>query len=164
MTTINLDTRMKTINLNTTNTLLDKTPFLNTDIPTIREDIRKNINILTNNLTTFASDSIQQNALEQLNTNKNKGITNNRKSYYESQQYDNLVSWAKTFRAIYYVLAVMIILILFLSQNNFGLYFRIFLTVCFIIYPFVIDIIYSFFVKVLEYIAVFFPHNVYKKL
>ena len=155
---------MTTINLDITNTLLNKKPFLNTDIDTIKQDITQNINVLTNELTIFASDNIQQNALEQLNTNKNKGITNNRKSYYEAQQYDNLVSWAKSFQAIYYVLAVIIILILFLSQNSFGLYFRIFLTVCFIVYPFVIDIMYSLIVKCWSYITVFFPHNVYKKL
>lgn len=155
---------MTTINLDITNTLLNKTPFLESDIPTIQIDITSNIDILKNELTTFARDNIQQNALEQLNTNKNKGITNNRKSYYEAQQYDKLVSWANTFRAVYYVLALMIILILFLSQNSFGLYFRIFLTVCFIIYPFVIDIIYSFFVRVWTFINLFIPRNVYKKL
>jgi hypothetical protein len=155
---------MTTINLDTTNELLNKRPFLKTDIDFIQIDISNNIDILKNELTNYASENIQQNALEKLNANKNKGITNNRKSYYEAQQYDILVSWAKTFRAIYYVLALMIILILFLSQNSFGLYFRIFLTVCFIIYPFVIDIIYSFIVRVWSYITVFFPHNVYKKL
>lgn len=155
---------MTTINLDTTNALLNKTPFLKTDINVIQENISNNIVILKNELTKYASDNIQQNALEKLNATKNKGITNNRKSYYEAQQYESLVSWSKTFRSIYYVLALMIILILFLSQNSFGLYFRIFLTVCFIIYPFIIDIIYSFIVNVLSYIAVFFPHNVYKKL
>lgn len=90
--------------------------------------------------------------------------TNNRKSYYESQQYDSLIFWNTRFFMVYYILAVMSILILFLSKNTFGLYFRIFLACCFIIYPFVINYIYSFFVGVWSFVSLFLPHNVYKKL
>ena len=82
------------------------------------DELKDNIDILNfkindyaNQLSLYASLQEIYNTYSDMDLKKNtdkakKGITNDRKSYYEAQEYDNLISWYSTFWWIYYILAI----------------------------------------------------------
>jgi hypothetical protein len=92
--------------------------------------------------------------------------TLNRKSFYESQQYSNLMIWNFWIVSIYYVLAIVLVIILFVSENQFQLSTnqKGFATVVLLTYPYVISYIISPVIWVYNFIISFIPYNVYNNL
>lgn len=93
-----------------------------------------------------------------LNTDK---ITNNRKSFYESQGYDVLNSWYKLFKWIYIFLIVIYILGMFLSNSSYSFVARICILVALILYPLVINYIVIFVYSIMLRIYSLMPKNAY---
>lgn len=95
-------------------------------------------------------------------TNKQDMDTLNRKSFYESQQYSNLMIWNFWIVALYYVLAIVLVIILFVSNNQFQLsmYQKVFASVILLAYPYII----SYIIASIKWFYRIVPHNVYNKI
>jgi hypothetical protein len=91
-------------------------------------------------------------------------LTNDRKTYYESEAIDNIKLWHKFFMYCYYILIVAFIITIFVSTGEYSRIKQLVVTIILIAYPFIIDPlvkwIYSMYLS-LENNA---PSNVYMKL
>ena len=92
----------------------------------------------------------------------NDVLTNDRKSFYETQEYDVLDWWYTLFIYVYYILVVVFVLGLFFSPNQMSTYKKIGLLILFIIYPFIIDYIFTFVMKIINDIKQLLPKDVYR--
>jgi len=76
-------------------------------------------------------------------------VTNDRKSYYKSQEYDKLNSWYRLLKWIYIFLIIIYILGMFLSRSNYSILSKIGILIVLILYPFIINyivvLIYNFY-------------------
>lgn len=88
-------------------------------------------------------------------------LTNDRKSYYEIQEYDNLVTWNSRFLYFYYFCVILFIVGLFFLPNQFTNIQKAIFIIIFVIYPFIIDYITSFLSKIINIIQSYLPKNVY---
>ena len=103
---------------------------------------------------------------ELTNTNKQDADTLNRKSFYESQEYSNLIVWNFWILALYYLLAIVLSIILFVSDNQFQLttYQKGGATVMLLTYPYVINYLISHVVWLYRFVVSFTSNNVYNNL
>lgn len=141
-------------------------------------ELKDNIDVLNFKINDYANQLSLYNSLKEIyntysdmdlkkNTDKaKKGITNDRKSYYEAQEYDNLISWYSTFWWIYYILAITCSLIIFLSisPDTISFTFKCIISVFIFAYPFIISYIIFPFVALYNFLYHFFPKNVYKSI
>jgi hypothetical protein len=99
-------------------------------------------------------------------TNNQDTDTLNRKSFYESQEYSNLLIWNFWIVALYYVLAIVLVIILFISENQFQLtnYQKGAATILLLAYPYVISYIIAPIMWAYEFIISFIPYNVYNNI
>ena len=87
-------------------------------------------------------------------------VTNDRKSFYEMQGYDNLYGWYKFFLWIYIILVVAFGIACFLVNSGYSNTHKFLILVALIIYPFVIHIIVLFLIKKGNYLYSFIvPKN-----
>ena len=102
----------------------------NFDFSIIKVDLENNFNLLRSKI----------DIITDVNDNVTKSIsTNDRKSFYESQQYDYLVTWNTRLWYFYYLVAIILIFILFLSKNTLEFNYKIAASVGLVIYPFTIS-------------------------
>jgi len=91
-------------------------------------------------------------------------ITNDRKTYYESEAIDNVKMWHKFLIAVYYILVAAFVITVIMSEGEYSRIKQLIVTIILIAYPFIIDPvvkwIYSMYLS-LENNA---PSNVYMKL
>lgn len=91
-------------------------------------------------------------------------LTNNRKTYYETEALHGLQNWNTFFWYIYYICFILFLLGIILAPNSVPRYISIIIACFILIYPYVIEgIIY----KVKEYFNIFYkiyPKNVYNNL
>jgi hypothetical protein len=79
-----------------------------------------------------------------VNDNVTKSIsTNDRKSFYESQQYDYLVTWNTRLWYFYYLVAIILIFILFFSKNALEFNYKIAASIGLIIYGLIPKNVYN---------------------
>ena len=92
--------------------------------------------------------------------------TLNRKSFYESQEYDNLLVWDLRLTVLYYILAVILIIILFMTQNQFQLTIkeRLFISLLVLIYPHIVNYFITPIIAVYRFFTQFVPKNVYNSI
>jgi hypothetical protein len=74
-------------------------------------------------------------------------ITNDRKSFYEMQGYENLSGWYKFFLWIYIILVVAFFIACFFVNSGYSNIRKFLILIALIIYPFVIHIIVLFLIK-----------------
>jgi len=91
-------------------------------------------------LTEYLNTLNEENAVLQkkIEDAKSDIITNDRKSYYESQGYDVLVTWFYLYCAIYLILLVVFLLGIFLSPTNYSYTAKIAILIVFVGYPFIV--------------------------
>ena len=91
-------------------------------------------------------------------------LTNDRKTYYETQEYDNLLKWRTRFLWVYYALVIVFILGIFLFLTQMNTISLIIMVILLLVYPFIIDgivqTIWGAITKMLGYL----PKNVYNNL
>ena len=148
---------MNTNFTNTTNQLdeLQKTKNTNFDFSIIDIDLSNNFNLLESKI----------DIITDVNDNVTKSIsTNDRKSFYESQQYDYLVTWNTRLWYFYYFVAVILIFILFFSKNTLEMNYKIAASIGLIIYPFTISYLLIPVVYLFNFIYGLIPKNVYNSL
>jgi hypothetical protein len=71
-------------------------------------------------------------------------LTQDRKTFYETQEYDTLHFWYRIFLSIYYILVVIFLLGLIFSPNQLNGYQKIGIFILLVVYPFIINYIFSF--------------------
>jgi hypothetical protein len=87
--------------------------------------------------------------------------TNDRKSYYNSQEISGLTTWHSVFRFIYIIVLVCFLLcILFVKSEN-KVVTNVLILVGLVIYPFICTPLTLYLIGVLQWIWSFFPKNVY---
>ena len=90
-------------------------------------------------------------------------LTNDRKSYYEIQELDNLNKWYSIFIWIYYILLLGLFLGSIFIKNQLSIITKVGLMVVLLFYPVYIERIIAFFISILQNINLYlFPKNVYK--
>jgi len=91
-------------------------------------------------------------------------ITNDRKTFYEVQNYDFLITWFKVWRWIYFILLIVFTVGIFLSKSMYSLKVKIGLLSLFVIYPFVINYIVEYLLQFVEKAISLLPKNIYTTL
>lgn len=89
-------------------------------------------------------------------------LTNDRKTYYETDALNTLNLWHRFFWYIYYILVIILILALILFTSNLTIIKKIIIAVLFVFYPYYITYIYLLLNSV--YISIRIPKNVYNDL
>lgn len=123
-----------------------------------------NGNISTQNIEDITAKYIYVSNLT--TTNKQDTDTLNRKSFYESQEYSKLLIWNFWILALYYVLAIVLVIILFVSENQFQLttYQKGGATILLLAYPYVINYIIAPIMWIYKFITSFIPYTVYNNI
>ena len=91
-------------------------------------------------------------------------LTNNRKTYYETEALYGLQNWNTFFWYVYYICFILFLLGIILAPNSVPRYISIIIAGFILIYPYVIE---SIIYKVKEYFNMFYkiyPKNVYNNL
>jgi hypothetical protein len=133
-----------------------KPPIPAIDCPNVKKIKPKIIQLLTDKYL------YNEELTNEISSNKIDSDTQYRKGYYESEQYEKLLSWNKLLLFIYYILAIALVLILFFSPNKFLLttYQTIGITLALLVYPFVIHYILKPFIFIYRFVIAFFPRSV----
>lgn len=108
-------------------------------------------------------DYVDKNAelTKSIDSKESDVITNDRKSYYETQNYDYLTHWYYIFIRIYILLVVVFLLAVFLSPSNLSYLKKFGILLLLLVYPFVITYIILFMLSISNKIYGFLPKNVY---
>jgi hypothetical protein len=102
-----------------------------------------------------------QDEINEINTDT---VTNDRKTYYESQGYDKLKSWYKLFMWIYIFLLIVYVLGIFLAGSSYSFISKIGILIGLILYPFIINYVVMFVYNNLRQIYSMLPKNAYTTL
>jgi hypothetical protein len=91
-------------------------------------------------------------------------LTNDRKSYYEDQNIDNLRFYHKVFMGLYIIILIVFVISIFMFPSSLskGILFAI--LIIFIIYPFVCNKIFLFLFNIYNSFLGVLPKNVYKDI
>jgi hypothetical protein len=102
-----------------------------------------------------------QGEINEINTDT---VTNDRKTYYESQGYSKLQSWYTLFKWIYILLLIVYVIGLFLLGSSFSFISKIGILFALILYPFVINYIVMVVYNGLRRVYSLLPKNAYTTL
>jgi ABC-type multidrug transport system fused ATPase/permease subunit len=91
-------------------------------------------------------------------------LTNDRKTYYETDALNNLQSWYKLWWYLYYMLVLVLIISLIMSPNSLSLVKKVVLSIILIGYPYFIDYIVKWIKWLFMSIYSNLPKNVYNDL
>ena len=98
---------------------------------------------------------------QRIDDTTNDIYTNDRKSYYNSQEISGLMTWHSAFRWIYIILLVCFLLcILFVKSEN-KVTTNVFILIGLVIYPFICSPFAMYLIGILQWIWSLFPKNVY---
>ena len=91
-------------------------------------------------------------------------LTNDRKTYYETDALQRLQSWYKLWWYIYYILIIVLLLALILSPSDLSLIKKTIIGALFMSYPYYIDYIVRWYIATFTRIYGKLPKNVYNNL
>jgi hypothetical protein len=109
------------------------------------------INITQNNL------NLQNN----VNNTSDDILTNDRKSYYEQENYDNLKWWYNFWLYIYIFLLIVFTIAIFIGNSEYTIMSKVGILILFIAYIFIMKPIFLFVVYIIRTINSFLPKNIY---
>jgi len=101
---------------------------------------------------------------DQINEINTDTVTNDRKTYYESQGYDKLKSWYKLFMWIYIFLLIIYFIGIFLAGSGYSFIAKFGILIAFMLYPFVVNYVVMFVYNGLYRVYSLFPKNAYTTL
>lgn len=88
-------------------------------------------------------------------------LTNDRKSYYEIQEKDNLIGWYNIFLISYYIIALVFVGLCLLKNNVLSNIVKLLIVILLIIFPYIIDPITIFILNIFKKVFELLPKNVY---
>ena len=115
-------------------------------------------------LQTISNNAVSEEYIEK---SLNDILTNDRKSYYEQDKYDNLKSWNRIWFWSYLFLWVIFSLSLFLTTNKYSqlsIISKVGLIISFIIYLFIAKYIVLMIISFIVFCITLFPKNVYLQM
>jgi hypothetical protein len=132
-------------------------------------ELNDTLSSLTNNyqnVLELYNNYVEENGFlrEKINYQKTDIITNDRKTYYEIQNYQILKSWYVIWRWIYFILLVGFGLGIFLTKSAYSIWAKLGLFALFAIYPYVIDYVVFYLLKVGASFISLLPKNIYTTL
>lgn len=122
--------------------------------------------INSENTKELLQEYLEKNKLLKLKLRERHGdiLTNDRKTYYERDALNTLQLWYRLFWYIYYIIVVMLLFALILSQSELTFIKKIVITVLFIFYPYYISYIVKFLYSLWTSFVSRLPKNVYNNL
>jgi len=111
---------------------------------------------------TYMTDVIK--LIEKLNEKGIDMVTNDRKTYYETQNNDILIVWYKLWMWLYFILFIIFIIALLFSKTTMSIWSKLLLVILLGAYPYYISYVLSFLYKLGKSIKDLMPNNVYKTL
>lgn len=122
--------------------------------------------INSKNTTELLHEYIDKNKTLQLSLRDRHGdiLTNDRKTYYETDALNRLENWYKLFWYIYYLLVLVLILAMVLSPSELNIIKKLIIVILFMFYPYYVDYIFKFLYGLLIKISHHIPKNVYNDL
>lgn len=120
----------------------------------------------TNNTLELYKEYLEKNKeLEKKVKDSNSDIlTNDRKTYYETEAHEKLDMWNKVFKWFYYILVFMVIISLFFTEIPISLWKKILIIIFIIVYPMIIGTILGFIYEKYQTVKTNLPKNVYNSL
>ena len=114
----------------------------------------------------YLNDYIEENTKlkDTLKTRKGDILTNDRKTFYETDALNTLKLWYKLWWYIYYILVLVFVIAIFLSPSQLSILKKIIIGVLLIFYPYYINYIVQFTKDLVMKIYNNLPHNVYNNL
>lgn len=91
-------------------------------------------------------------------------LTNDRKTFYETDAYDRLILWYRFFWYIYYIVVLMFMLALVFSLSKLSMISKMILSTIFIFYPYYINYITKWVYSQYKWLISKIPKNVYNDL
>jgi hypothetical protein len=92
-------------------------------------------------------------------------VTSDRKTYYESQNYNYLKNWYIVYKFIYIIIIIIFIIFLFVRRSEYSIISRIFILIFFILYPiYVTQSVFWIWNHVILRIWELLPSNIYKSI
>ena len=91
-------------------------------------------------------------------------IMNDRKTYYENQNYNTLLDWYMFFSWIYWLLGITFIISIFIVKNDLTIKTKILYTVNIVLYFLLMKYIIIYLLKLLVYLYNLLPKNVYNSM
>jgi hypothetical protein len=128
----------------------------------IYESLYENYNNITELLKKYTSDNIILS--KKLEQNKDDTITNDRKIYYENQQYQIILGRYTILKWIYIILVIVFAALLFIKNTSYSITVKIFLIIIFIAYPFIINHIILYIINSLKHLYNMLPASIYNKM
>ena len=126
-----------------------------------------NTSIINSNYTQeLLNQYSEKNAELSLKLRDNKGdiLTNDRKTYYESEALDRLKLWYTFWWYIYYIFVIIFLLAIFLTPSKFSIFIRLIVLVLLVFYPYYIDYISTALTKLFKNMYNSLPKSVYNNL
>ena len=102
--------------------------------------------------------------IDELKDNTGDVYTNDRKTYYEKQNYTILIGYYKFFLWVYYLLLIVFTIMLFLYNRTMGITVKIICIVLFVLYPFFSTDVFLWIIRIFYNFAELFPSNIYTKI
>jgi len=160
----------------------------------IEEELRNKIEKIANNMsaefeenikraesltTTYQTSSDEDEYLQELKAkymkenvllaNEIRGIltdivTNDRKTYYQTQNMTTSMNWYYLYLIIYVILLIIFLILMIVKGTDYDWRFRVFISILFIIYPF---IAYGIILRIIgfgQHVSSLLPKNIYKDL
>jgi hypothetical protein len=155
-----------------TNKLTDQANNIETNINTVINPLILEMKDLNDTYKSISSSNAYLLKLEQkynkeinnLEDNMGYVTTNDRKTYYETQNYNTLIFFYKFALWVYYISLIVFTIMLFLYNRTMGITVKIICIVCFVLYPFFSTDITLWLVRIFYNLAELFPSNVYTKI
>lgn len=123
---------------------------------------------LINSLNTedLLNEYIKQNKELKLKLRNNSGdiLTNDRKTFYETQEFERLQLWYKFWWYIYYMLFITFLFWCILTPSDFSRVFKLILAILFLFYPYYIDYVLRSIYDFITSVHKNSPKNVYNEL
>ena len=91
-------------------------------------------------------------------------LTNDRKTYYETEALNMLILWYRFFWYIYYVLVLILVIAFILSPSELTTITKFIISVLMIFYPYYINFIFTFIFGLWNSIVSRLPKNIYNNL
>jgi len=132
-------------------------------------ELNDTLSTLTSNfqhVTELYQDYLKENAVlrEKIKAFGNEVVTSDRKTYYETQNYDILKTWYYIWRWIYFILLVVFAVGIFLSKSGYSIWAKLGFFALFALYPYFIDYVVFYSLKAGANVISLLPKNVYTTL
>ena len=117
-------------------------------------------------VTELYQDYLKENTIlrEKIKAYGNDVVTSDRKTYYETQNYDILKTWYFIWRWIYFILLIVFGVGIFLSKSEYSIWAKLVFFALFALYPYFIDYIVLYLLIAGANLIALMPRNVYTTL